>query len=396
PVVSGEPMVGGGFAGDVSVSRVASGEPVVRGDVPMTGSVGRVGSADAVVRGGGLPVAVSSVAQVVSGVAPVSRVVSDEPSGSGVAPLVGLVSSEPIVHGAAPVSEVDSGESPAVGAVPGESFARAGDVSVSRVVQAEPLTRGAESPDAPPVAVVSSGAVSITAPLVGAVAGAPTARGGDVSVARAVTGGLAVPSRAVPADLSAVGVVSGGPLVPGGVSGGAPLAGMVSGGPMPVSRAAVADVLGEAPPGRTATLLGEPILHGGEMPVGSVAVLGAMRTVLSGSAPARTPSADAGHLVTAARSIDVTTAHQPFAPLPSREPPPAVQREPEPTAVPAAPVPVSTVEPAPTPSASVPAAPAEKELDQVAQELFGPLLRRLKAELQLDRERRGALIDLWH
>jgi hypothetical protein len=66
----------------------------------------------------------------------------------------------------------------------------------------------------------------------------------------------------------------------------------------------------------------------------------------------------------------------------------------EPIAV--APITVSRVESDDGPAARAPVAPAEKELDQVAHELFGPLLRRLKAELQLDRERHGALIDLWH
>jgi hypothetical protein len=58
----------------------------------------------------------------------------------------------------------------------------------------------------------------------------------------------------------------------------------------------------------------------------------------------------------------------------------------------------TTTAPESTPHASTPPSvePAEKDADKVAQELFGPLLRRIKAELQLDRERRGLLTDLWH
>jgi len=75
----------------------------------------------------------------------------------------------------------------------------------------------------------------------------------------------------------------------------------------------------------------------------------------------------------------------------------------EPEAAPPVVSPVVHVQPvAETPNAessgalamSPPAEPVGKDPDQIAQELFVPLLRRLKAELQLDRERRGALIDL--
>jgi hypothetical protein len=68
---------------------------------------------------------------------------------------------------------------------------------------------------------------------------------------------------------------------------------------------------------------------------------------------------------------------------------PIVQREPEPPA-PA---------PAPEPPAAAPApaqAAAPPETDELVKKLFDPLLRRLKTELRLDRERRGALTDRPH
>ncbi|MCS7477623.1 hypothetical protein ACFFQW_45985 [Umezawaea endophytica] len=63
-----------------------------------------------------------------------------------------------------------------------------------------------------------------------------------------------------------------------------------------------------------------------------------------------------------------------------------VQREEVPDVPPAA---------ASPPAAAVPAAPAGEPEDLV-KKLYDPLLRRLKAELWLDRERRGALTDVWN
>lgn len=48
-----------------------------------------------------------------------------------------------------------------------------------------------------------------------------------------------------------------------------------------------------------------------------------------------------------------------------------------------------------SPAAAVPVA-AGGEPEELVKKLYDPLLRRLKAELWLDRERRGALTDLWH
>ena len=62
--------------------------------------------------------------------------------------------------------------------------------------------------------------------------------------------------------------------------------------------------------------------------------------------------------------------------------PPVVQRDPDPA-------------PAPAPAPEAAAAPAP-ETDELVKKLFDPLLRRLKTELRLDRERRGALTDRPH
>jgi pyruvate/2-oxoglutarate dehydrogenase complex dihydrolipoamide acyltransferase (E2) component len=61
----------------------------------------------------------------------------------------------------------------------------------------------------------------------------------------------------------------------------------------------------------------------------------------------------------------------------------------EPAAVPDTAAPTTSATPAVAPGAA--AAP-----DELVKKLFDPLLRRLKAELRLDRERRGVLTDLRH
>ncbi|MER6796524.1 hypothetical protein, partial [Amycolatopsis mediterranei] len=78
---------------------------------------------------------------------------------------------------------------------------------------------------------------------------------------------------------------------------------------------------------------------------------------------------------------------RPSTPDPPPPPAPVVQREPEP---PAAPVPDPAPAPAPVPHQQPP------ETEELVKKLFDPLLRRLKTELRLDRERRGALTDRPH
>lgn len=70
---------------------------------------------------------------------------------------------------------------------------------------------------------------------------------------------------------------------------------------------------------------------------------------------------------------------------------PIVQREPDPPAPAPAPEPPAAA-PVPAPAAAA----TQPETDELVKKLFDPLLRRLKTELRLDRERRGALTDRPH
>ncbi|AIG77455.1 Hypothetical protein AJAP_23000 [Amycolatopsis japonica] len=82
----------------------------------------------------------------------------------------------------------------------------------------------------------------------------------------------------------------------------------------------------------------------------------------------------------------------PPAVVPRQPEPPVVQRDPE---TPPPPEPVAA--PVPATAQAAPAAPAaQPETEELVKKLFDPLLRRLKTELRLDRERRGALTDRPH
>ncbi|SER00780.1 hypothetical protein [Actinokineospora terrae] len=86
---------------------------------------------------------------------------------------------------------------------------------------------------------------------------------------------------------------------------------------------------------------------------------------------------------------------------------PAVQRVDDPPAPPPEPEPAPTPEAAPPPVVQAPApaavstaapasgAPPETVAEELVRKLFDPLLRRLKTELRLDRERRGRVTDRW-
>jgi hypothetical protein len=92
---------------------------------------------------------------------------------------------------------------------------------------------------------------------------------------------------------------------------------------------------------------------------------------------------------------------QAAAAAPALVPRPAtVQRTADPAPVTPAPEPVVqtvTVQRVETPAAPAPAtAPAAHEPDELVAKLFDPLLRRLRAELRIERDRRGALTDLRH
>ncbi|WP_433262988.1 hypothetical protein ACQPZF_30980 [Actinosynnema sp. CS-041913] len=69
-------------------------------------------------------------------------------------------------------------------------------------------------------------------------------------------------------------------------------------------------------------------------------------------------------------------------PTPAAEPAPAVESAPPQAQA----APVQAVGPA----------PVGQEPEELVKKLYDPLLRRLKAELWLDRERRGVLTDRWH
>jgi hypothetical protein len=83
----------------------------------------------------------------------------------------------------------------------------------------------------------------------------------------------------------------------------------------------------------------------------------------------------------------------PAAADPPPSPPPPIQRTTEAPATPivaSPPADVPAVQRDPAPAAAPP------ETDELVRQLFDPLLRRLKTELRLDRERRGALTDRPH
>ena len=100
----------------------------------------------------------------------------------------------------------------------------------------------------------------------------------------------------------------------------------------------------------------------------------------------------------------LTTAAGPAADTPQRfDPPPlTISRQVAVTASADNPVPTVSraTEPAPAPPGGVPSSTgtdaAAGQPDELVKKLFDPLLRRLKAELRLDRERRGSLTDLRH
>lgn len=75
----------------------------------------------------------------------------------------------------------------------------------------------------------------------------------------------------------------------------------------------------------------------------------------------------------------------PIPPGRSSQAPPAPTAPPTPTAPP--------VPPPPPPRGSRQQAPGQRDLDELARRLYGPISRRLRAELRLDRERAGRVMD---
>jgi hypothetical protein len=82
---------------------------------------------------------------------------------------------------------------------------------------------------------------------------------------------------------------------------------------------------------------------------------------------------------------------------PAGAPPPAQADQPVAPAPPESAAAAAPQTAAPAPGAAPAGVPAaQTEPDELVKKLFDPLLRRLKTELRLDRERRGVLTDRWH
>lgn len=84
------------------------------------------------------------------------------------------------------------------------------------------------------------------------------------------------------------------------------------------------------------------------------------------------------------------------SPVQRYEEPPEAVAPPVVQAVQATPTAQAEPEPPPPPAPAPPAAPPEASPEELLKKIYDPLVRRLKAELWLDRERRGSLTDLWH
>lgn len=139
---------------------------------------------------------------------------------------------------------------------------------------------------------------------------------------------------------------------------------------------------------------------------GSISVLGAPSSAASSAAGV--PASGAGPLVQ--RAVAAPPAMPMASPPPPPPPAPVAVEAPQPYFVqraddaappPAADAPPPTAsEPAPSaPAAPAPGAPGQAQgeaPEALLAKLYDPLLRRLRAELRHDRERRGIVTDLWH
>ncbi|HET8642385.1 MAG TPA: hypothetical protein VFM37_10630 [Pseudonocardiaceae bacterium] len=223
---------------------------------------------------------------------------------------------------------------------------------------------------------------------------------GSVPVQRG-TGGDTSPA---PQGLPAVRLI-GDPLPAGPQSRDAPLSRVAAPAAAPL---AVARLVGDRPAPLAAGVVARPASGGGPVTVA--------RALDPSPAPA--PNHTGRASFTAAPASTMDTVQAPVARPPARfEAPVTVQRDgphgpavpsitaqavtvahagpaapdgPVPTAVQRQPGPVSE----PTASAPGPAPAAGGEPEELLAKLFDPLLRRLKAELRIDRDRRGSLTDL--
>ncbi|CAL9386190.1 hypothetical protein SUDANB95_01158 [Actinosynnema sp. ALI-1.44] len=157
------------------------------------------------------------------------------------------------------------------------------------------------------------------------------------------------------------------------------------GGGLPV----VASVTGPAEPvggGRPRVGLGLPRVGGSN---GSPPVAHVQRTPSSGGEVG-------GPVLGMASALRVLPQPVVESPASARVEQHVVQRTEE--VAPAAEVPVeqAPASAAQPPNSAAPAQQAPAEPEELLKKLYDPLLRRLKAELWLDRERRGLLTDRWH
>jgi hypothetical protein len=216
----------------------------------------------------------------------------------------------------------------------------------------------------------------------GAAAGTPTAVGASASGATAI-GTSTSGSTAIATSTS------------GATAGGASTSNAAAVGPL-VSGPAVVE-LGSAATGSSPMVVSRmSVSPTGDLPASS-AVVGmplATRHPVAGNVPAgdepspsTVDSLGPERLVVSRAVGDSWPTTTAPAPTPEREPTAVLQRQ-EAEATPAPPSTVDTASGAPAVGAV--------DADELLKRLFDPMLRRLKAELRLDRERRGALTDLAH
>jgi hypothetical protein len=152
---------------------------------------------------------------------------------------------------------------------------------------------------------------------------------------------------------------------------------------------------------RTVAGLGAPSFAPTPMPIQrSQHVLSATSPVpprpVSGTLPAPT--------MTTAPELPPVVQREESEPVPAEAAPTGAALPEVPAAPAQSPAPDAAAPAPPSATAAAPAAPgapgapgqAGQEPEELLKKLFDPLLRRLKTELRLDRERRGALTDRWH
>ncbi|MFG1603692.1 hypothetical protein [Actinoplanes sp. NPDC049265] len=135
---------------------------------------------------------------------------------------------------------------------------------------------------------------------------------------------------------------------------------------------------------------GAPSVQRSAMPAAASPAMQLLTARPAAETPSSSPYADPNYFdappITVSRQVTVSASADNPVPTVSRAEDAAATPDPAPAA-PAAPA---------APGAPGGAAAAATQPDELVKKLFDPLLRRLKAELRLDRERRGSLTDLRH